>query len=272
MKKIRKYITIGRIFGETFNLYFNNFFLLGLPYVAIIVPFGILNLIIRQGLSLEGVSLIGAILTVISYLLSFAVSFYVIILAANVYTDKNENRSVILRKISGRFLLFVVLNSVVLFGFALGFVLLIVPGILFITGMAVADIAFVVEKKGIRKSLDRSWTLTKGYKGTIFLSTVLFFILMIGIRFGLSAIMGVSSNGLGSFIDILTNMSASSLNLRSVINLLINNIIAPTYTCISVVIFFNLLKEGEGFETEQLADSFLENSNDDLENQDNLGL
>ncbi|MCK5197853.1 MAG: hypothetical protein KAR21_05860 [Spirochaetales bacterium] len=272
MKKIRKYLTVGRIFGETFNLYFNNFFLLCFPYVVVIFPFGLLNLIIRQGLTSEGFSVIGAILTVISYLLGFAVSFYVIILAANVYIDKKENRSTILRKISGRIFLFAVLNFVVLFGFALGFVLLLVPGILFITGMAVADIVFVVEKKGIKKSLKRSWALTKGYKGTIFLSSLLFYILMIGISFGLSAIMGVNSNGLGSFVDILANMSERSLNLRSVISLLFNNIIAPTYTCISVVIFFNLLKEREGFETEHLADSFLENTNDDLQNEDNPGL
>jgi hypothetical protein len=59
-------------------------------------------------------------------------------------------------------------------GTALGFILLIVPGIIVALGWSVAVPVKVVERAGVFESLSRSWELTSGHKGTIFLLALVF--------------------------------------------------------------------------------------------------
>jgi len=68
------------------------------------------------------------------------------------------------------------LSIVSTFGVMLGFVLLVVPGIILALGWAIAVPVRVVERKGVFGSLGRSWELTSGYKGTIFLLFLIFFL------------------------------------------------------------------------------------------------
>ncbi|MDC7126276.1 MAG: hypothetical protein PQJ46_11965, partial [Spirochaetales bacterium] len=62
--------------------------------------------------------------------------------------------------------------------------------------------------------------------------------------------------GIEQFIELV-----SLFEKLSVINILYSLVIKcllPLYSVMSVVIYVNLLKDKEGFETEQLANSFLE--------------
>ena len=63
-------------------------------------------------------------------------------------------------------------------GVTLGLVLLIIPGIILGLMWALTIPVAVLEDKGLRDSLDRSATLTKGHRGRVFVIYILFFVLM----------------------------------------------------------------------------------------------
>ncbi|HKD20508.1 MAG TPA: hypothetical protein VKB71_00785, partial [Rhizomicrobium sp.] len=66
------------------------------------------------------------------------------------------------------------LSIVSTLGVMLGLVLLVVPGIILALGWAIAVPVRVIERTGVFASLSRSWQLTSGYKGTIFLLFLVF--------------------------------------------------------------------------------------------------
>lgn len=81
-----------------------------------------------------------------------------------------------------------VLGTGILVGLAIviGLVLLVIPGIIVSCGLAVAIPAAVVERCGGSSAMSRSWALTRGAKGSIFLALLLFGILgnVIGLLLG----------------------------------------------------------------------------------------
>src|ERR687887_1481001 len=60
---------------------------------------------------------------------------------------------------------------------AIGFVLLIVPGLFLLTRWSLIPAVIVIEKRSAGESFDRSWQLTKGYGWTVFGSLLVAFII-----------------------------------------------------------------------------------------------
>jgi len=108
----------------------------------------------------------------LSYLLYAAIVYGTIV-------DLNGQRASFGRCIGAAFRVFlplVGLSIISTIGIAIGFVLLIVPGIILALGWCVAVPVRVVERTSIFDALSRSWSLTSGYKGTIFLLWLVFVI------------------------------------------------------------------------------------------------
>ncbi len=75
-----------------------------------------------------------------------------------------------------------------------GFLLLIIPGIIFMCMVYVASPVCVVEQEGVFASMRRSRELTKGYRSTIFGIVVLMFLLTVAIGAGVGFLaFGISS-------------------------------------------------------------------------------
>lgn len=72
-------------------------------------------------------------------------------------------------------MLFPVIGIMILytFGIMMGFVLLVIPGVLLMLGWMIAVPVLLVEKRGVTESLGRSWELSKGYKRWILLILVI---------------------------------------------------------------------------------------------------
>jgi len=122
-------------------------------------------------MSLGGTILATSLLTIImAYVLQAAIVYGTI-------TDLNGRRASLGSCLSTAFkvlLPLIGLSIVSTFGVVLGMVLLIVPGVILALGWAVAVPVRVVERTGVFDSLGRSWQLTSGYKGTLFLLFLIF--------------------------------------------------------------------------------------------------
>jgi hypothetical protein len=86
------------------------------------------------------------------------------------------------------------LSIVSTLGVMLGLILLIVPGGILALGWSIAVPVRVVERVGVFQSLSRSWELTSGYKGTIFLLALVF-----GLASWIFGVVGLSFAGVFSF-------------------------------------------------------------------------
>jgi len=146
-----------------------------------------------------------------------------------------------------------------LFGFvvAFGFILLIVPGFIALSGLALAFTAVTVEGVTGSDSLGRSWELTKGFKWKILGLLCVFGAIFYGLILGSGVVSALAVKVTGGTIDAQAagpngEMSTFML-LVTVASSLIQILIYPVLYCILVTIYYDLRVRKEGFDLELLA-------------------
>lgn len=122
---------------------------------------------------------------------------------------------------------------------ALGFLLLLVPGLFLLVIWAVVVPACVVEGLGPTESMSRSAALTKGHRWPIF---------------GIILLAGVV-NWIGSFVIGLL-LGAAGLLVIGLVNLLWTAVWAVYWNCLLVMIYHDLRVAKEGVASEQIASVF----------------
>ncbi|WP_425981577.1 hypothetical protein [Brevundimonas sp. TWP1-2-1b1] len=133
-------------------------------------------------------------------------------------------------------------------GMMLGFVLLLVPGMILAVMWSVGSPAVVVEKRGVFASLQRSRELTKGYRWSVFGLLVIYVIL--------SWIIGAAIGGL--------SLATGGTFTGGTPNLMVNLITEPLVSILSGVVasagvaslYYELRSAKEGVGSEELASIF----------------
>jgi len=141
------------------------------------------------------------------------------------------------------------LGRIVVLGFMIGVVvlagllLLIVPGVIFWTGLALSMPALVLERLPTASAaMSRSWDLTRGHRGKIFavmLVAVLLFAvptIVVGVVGGILAALGVVS-------PIVIHILAALLGL----------FVYPFLYVVGTILYYDLRVRKEGFDLELLA-------------------
>jgi hypothetical protein len=128
----------------------------------------------------------------------------------------------------------------------LGFMLLIVPGVILTCGLLLTPSALVLEDiSGGPAAMGRSWELTKGFRGKIFGALLVAFVLLLvpGIALGAFA--------LGATADSLSEsaLSAGVMLIQAVLQILVY----PFFYVLTTVLYYDLRVRKEGFDLERLA-------------------
>lgn len=125
----------------------------------------------------------------------------------------------------------------------LGFVLLIVPGIIVLVRLAFAPVALVVEGHRGSGALRRSWRLTKGFfwrtLGTLLLSG-----LIVGIVSGILSIPGEMA---------VQALGPDAWPISAIVTALATVLLTPFGTVVIVLLYFDLRIRKEGFDLEVMA-------------------
>jgi hypothetical protein len=233
---------IGPIFTRSWSIYAANF----LMFTLVAVVAGLPNQLGGDFESSAGVaqSIIAFIISVILYFVGQAVILYAAFQAM-------RGRDVIIGDAIGRafsrFLSLLGISILVGLGVAIGFMLLIVPGIILALRWAVAVPACVVENKGPLESMRRSAELTKGHRWKIFGIWVLIAIvaiiilIIVGVFAGLGAVV---AQGLGRVL------------IAGVISLILTAIVTAYSYVLNAMIYHDLRVAKEGVDTEQIAAVF----------------
>ncbi|MCD6727704.1 MAG: hypothetical protein LT070_10785 [Solirubrobacteraceae bacterium] len=114
-------------------------------------------------------------------------------------------------------------------GIAIGFVLLIVPGLILLTIWAVAAPVVVVERPGVFAALSRSGALTKGNRWQVFGVIVVIFAVVIAVGIVFGAISAIGDSVVLSFL----------------VQLAMNVLIAPIWALAAAILYF-ALREAQG--------------------------
>jgi len=128
---------------------------------------------------------------------------------------------------------------------AIGFVFLVVPGIIIGCGIAVGASALVVEGLGATDAMNRSWNLTKGHRwkvfGVLLVSVVVVYMMTIaaGVVAGLFGIFAASD-------------SMAGLVLLGVVTAVLSVFIYPFIYCSVTVLYYDLRVRKEAFDLEVL--------------------
>ncbi len=133
-------------------------------------------------------------------------------------------------------------------GILLGFLLLIVPGVIAALRWYVFVPTLVIERSSVDGALRRSWNLTQGHLGRIFGIFVL--IMCIGFAVGMLVILPFSA-----ILIFASPGSAGSGATQAVMQLLqyaANVLVLPVQSIITVLIYYDLRVRKEAFDVERL--------------------
>jgi uncharacterized membrane protein len=246
-------LTVGEILDTSFTLYRRHF--AALATVALVctgVPL-VLRLFLEAG---------GGVFTNVALGLLYAISLVVLNLVATGATVFIVSESYLGRPISarealsratpyiGRILVCSLLMALVV---GLGFLLLLVPGIILAVGLALAIPAVVLEpRSSASAALSRSWELTRGARWRIFglgvTLLVLLYIPVVAITGLLAVVLPTAS---GEAFGPASISSVAAIAVGGIVQMFIY----PLFYCVLTVTYYDLRVRKEGFDLELLASS-----------------
>lgn len=238
-----KEFTVGQILSRSFDTFARN-----LPFMLLVGLLASLpTTLILMVPDSVGLSLLAQLANHLMGLVVQGVAVY------GVFQHLTGRRVVFSESLSvalGRFLALFLISLTVGLLTGLGFLLLIVPGVIVYLVLWVAVPVTMVEKGGVGHALERSRDLTTGYRLRIFALTVIMGIIYVaafGILAGLFAMLAAAG-----LLPGTTAYALASLPL----NLLTIGLVSALSSVVVTVGYFTLRHEVEGVATEDLAAVF----------------
>ncbi len=123
----------------------------------------------------------------------------------------------------------------------IGFFLLFVPGLILLSGLLLASVAMVVERpERATSAMARSWELTKGYKGQVFGTVVVAFLLLLVPRVAVMTVWAVAG---GSATAAVPETVSAVLEVA----------VYPYLYTVITLLYYDLRIKKEGFDLDLLA-------------------
>lgn len=215
-------IDVGRVIGESFELYKRNAGVLIATAAVVFVVAGIL-----QGLLQEGAGFVGSLLGAVVNLIATALfTGFVVRVVEDVRAGGRRDLRVGDLVGSTKHAIAPLIGNSILraIGIVIGLALLIVPGLYLLTIWAVCSPAIVAERQGALDAFGRSQELVRGHGWTVFGCIIVAFLIVIGLGIVLTAV-GVGIAGAGGAV-----VGAIIASLLS----------APIAALVSSILFFDL--------------------------------
>ena len=241
-------LTLGEVLDVSFGLYRSLFApLLTVAVICQAIP-ALLNVYLSASgdpFSNLGLTMLYVLLAVVLGALGVAASTF---LVSDAYLGREVSPSAALGRamsLLGRLVAISLLSSV-LIGF--GLVLLVIPGLLLLSGLVLSTVVGVLENPdGPITAMSRSWELTRGYRTKVLLAVFVAFLLLM-----LPAI--ALGGALGWFGDSDGPLTMIVLVAESVLQIFVY----PFVYVVLTVLYYDLRIRKEGFDLELLSSSLPE--------------
>ncbi len=243
-------LTVGEILDTSFTLYRRHF--AALATVALVctgLPL-VLRLFLEAGggfmSNLTLAFLYGLSLVVLNLIATGATVFIV----SESYLGRPITAGEALRRATPHIGRILVCSMLMAFIIGLGFFLLVVPGVMLATGLALAIPSVVLEPRSASAALSRSWELTRGSRWRIF---ALAFTLLILLYVPVVAITGLLAVVLPQASGERFGPASVSTVAAIAIGGVVQMFIYPLFYCVLTVTYYDLRVRKEGFDLELLA-------------------
>lgn len=236
-------LSLGEVLDVSFGLYRSLFVpLLVVAVICQAIPMALGVYLGASGAMFSNLplSLLYGALAVILGSIGVAASTFIV---SDAYLGRETSATVALQRATtllGRLIVISILTSILV---GLGFLLLIVPGVILLSGLLLSTVVAVLEAPpSATAAMGRSWDLTRGFRGKVFLTVLVAFLLLLVPSIAISgadAILG-DSDGTVSLIILV---------LEAVLQIFIY----PFAYVVMTVLYYDLRVRKEGFDLELLA-------------------
>jgi hypothetical protein len=236
-------LSTGEVLDVSFGLYRSMFApLVIITLVSRLIPtvLGIYINAVGGGLEHVGLFAIQGLLSLVLGSLGIAATTFMV---AGAYLGNQVTAEAALRsawRLIGRLILLSLMTSLVI---GVGFVLLIVPGFIFLGGLVLSTVVLVLEQPMTAiNAMSRSWELSKGFRGKALLTLLVTSLLLLiptmvaGILAAIAALLGASS-------QLVILVLAGVLGI----------FVYPFMYVALTVLYYDLRVRKEGFDLELLA-------------------
>jgi hypothetical protein len=213
-------VDLGRVFGQTLEIYRENFGPLVGGAVIVVGAAAVLAHILASGGFI--LALVGMVIALVARYLYVG---FVVKLVQDVRDGRRDSSMSELLSAAmpyiGRLILFSILAGIAI---VIGFFLLIVPGLILLTIWAVAVPSIVVENQGVMSAFGRSRELVRGEGWSVF-AVIILTALFVGI---VGAVAGALGNSIGDDAG------------RVILSVVAEVLLAPIFGLVSSILFFDL--------------------------------
>ena len=220
MEATTRSIEPGRVIGEAFETYRSH----AAPLLGgAVLVIGIAG-IVEGLLSVSGSIILGILGAFVGLAAGFLYTGYVVKLVQDIRDGRRDFSVGELFSHAAPYVGTLILNGILAgIAIAIGFVLIIIPGLILLTIWAVISPSIVVEDKGVFEAFGRSRELVRGHGWQVFGAIVLTFLIIV--------VVGIVASLIGSAIG-----DAGLVILRTIGNV----ITAPIWALVASILFFDL--------------------------------
>jgi uncharacterized membrane protein len=234
---------IGPIFTRSWSIYAANFLIFTLIAIVTVLPHQL-----GGDAQTTGGAVQSFVAAIVGWILQFIGQAVILYGAFQAMRGRPVVLGDALRRGFSRFLPLLAISILVAIGLAIGFMLLIVPGIILAMRWAVAVPACVVENLGPISALRRSAELTRGHRWKIFGMTVLILVLLIIALVILGALVGTG-------VVVVPQTIGRSL-LAVILGVIVTGIFTAYFNVLAAMVYHDLRSVKEGVNTEEIAAVF----------------
>lgn len=256
-------MSVGRILDKTFQIYRNNFIRFITIVALIQVPFALLNLVFTSILvtpasaetsvemTIQPAAVVGIGITALLGMIGGMLCQAALIQSVSEsYLDRQISVGQAYRTVLPKLLTLLGASLLVGLVVMLGFMLLVVPGVIFSLWLYLTVPCIVIENLGAGAGMSRSKNLVSGNLGKVFLVALLVLLITWVISIPLGIVGGVvshfvprSGTMLPAFVRTFTNVIAQILAM-------------PIGASAAILLYYDLRIRKEGYDLEMLAQSF----------------
>lgn len=239
-------LAIGEILDMSFTLYRRQFAtLLVIAIMTTGIPLILQIYLLASGGYLQHPILLGVFL-VLSVSMSALATAAAVHVVSESYLGRSLGTSEAFRRAAPMILPVILTSLAFTFLVGLGTMFFIVPGVILACGLAVAFPALVVERSSTGTALSRSWNLTRGFKGKMFLLFLVIWIIILLPSVTIGAIAGMFAGG------AMDAGSESSGMIITLVSGLVQIVVYPLLYCALTVAYYDLRVRKEAFDLEVL--------------------
>jgi hypothetical protein len=252
-------MTTGVLLDRAFRLYTSNFSLMLGITAAAYVPFYLIMVIIesRVGVNVQAPSggLSTLLFQIVFMILWASIAFPIASGAATYaiserYLGNEVTVGEALRLALSRFWTLSIAQITATIRVMFGFLLLVVPGILWMLSYALIVPAVLIEGQNATPSLRRSRELVKGHRGKVFCVMFIVNLLQGILALGVSMVSGM----------IFSSDSGSGAVLNSAMNNLLSIFLTPLGIVATILLYYDMRIRKEGFDLEMLSRAITPNA------------